>query len=219
MCVEKGEKKKKKSNQKQTQKAPVWSRPGLFYLQVTIPCLLGIVASQLLTLIVKLPASMATAIAIECSYQNTGIAMSIIFATFDSDSDTQGEALGVPIFYGTIQAITLVIYNMMMWKMGRTYAPPNISVLEMLKGNFQPAATMADYVPAKQASPMSSVGSPSTPPVDDFNENSIVKHLLSVEEQLFKEREQQEDGEIDMEMETADQTPLQVQTDYVELAE
>eukprot|EP01059_Diplonema_ambulator_P009216 TRINITY_DN19058_c0_g1_i1.p1 TRINITY_DN19058_c0_g1~~TRINITY_DN19058_c0_g1_i1.p1 ORF type:complete len:385 (+),score=30.68 TRINITY_DN19058_c0_g1_i1:71-1225(+) len=122
-----------------TTKAPLWNRAGLFYVQVATPCVLGVIISTLLTILTKLPGPTSVAIAIECGYQNTGIAMSIVMATFKGDD--QGEALGVPLYYGTIQAIVLIIYNLVMWKMGRTYAPTDVSVGVMIASNYQPGGS------------------------------------------------------------------------------
>eukprot|EP01064_Diplonema_japonicum_P022769 TRINITY_DN3297_c0_g1_i1.p1 TRINITY_DN3297_c0_g1~~TRINITY_DN3297_c0_g1_i1.p1 ORF type:complete len:387 (+),score=59.24 TRINITY_DN3297_c0_g1_i1:58-1218(+) len=119
-----------------TTSAPLWNREGLFYLQVALPCLMGVAASTLLCYAARLEGPTSVAIAIECGYQNTGIAMSIVLATFKGDD--QGEALGVPLYYGTIQAIVLIIYNLCMWKMGRTYAPIDVTVPKMITTNYQP---------------------------------------------------------------------------------
>ena len=119
-----------------TQKAPLWDRSGLFYLQVIFPCMAGLACAHCLARIAGVPPPQAVAIAVECGYQNTGIAMSIVLATFKGD--TQGEALGVPLFYGLTQCLLLLPYCAVMWKLGSTHAPSSESFIKAVRGNYQP---------------------------------------------------------------------------------
>eukprot|EP01060_Flectonema_neradi_P007936 TRINITY_DN1564_c1_g1_i1.p1 TRINITY_DN1564_c1_g1~~TRINITY_DN1564_c1_g1_i1.p1 ORF type:complete len:390 (+),score=62.35 TRINITY_DN1564_c1_g1_i1:52-1170(+) len=120
---------------------PIWDRCANFYPQVGIPCVLGMLVPFLVSKAIGIPGPQSCAVATSCAYQNTGISMSIIFATFSSDD--QGAALGVPMYYGIVQPIVAAVFNLIMWKLDFTYCSSKTTLLEMLKGNYQP--TDEDY--------------------------------------------------------------------------
>ena len=126
---------------------PIWDRCGNFYLQVATPCVLGMVVPFLLSFVAKVSGPQSCSVATSCAYQNTGISMSIIFATFSPDD--QGAALGVPLYYGIVQPVVSVVFNLIMWKMNLTYCPAETPILEMLKKTYQPGVDYTE-VPGEE---------------------------------------------------------------------
>lgn len=73
--------------------------------------------------------------AVECCYQNTGIATSVALTMFDGDE--LAEAIGVPVYYGMVEAIILAIYCIIAWKAGWTKAPKNISFCKAVSTSYE----------------------------------------------------------------------------------
>ena len=73
--------------------------------------------------------------AVECCYQNTGIATSVAISMFDGrDRD---EALGVPVFYGIVEAFIIIIFLVGAWKKGWTKAPRDEFLFVVLFTSFE----------------------------------------------------------------------------------
>ena len=87
-------------------KAPIWNRSLNFYAGVAFPCFFALLISWFLTSFTRLAPPERVAIAIETSYQNIGIATSVVLSLFDGDDE--GAALGVPLFYGEWKPLAFV---------------------------------------------------------------------------------------------------------------
>ena len=74
-------------------------------------------------------------VSVECCYQNTGIATSVAITMFKGEELTQ--AIGVPLFYGLVEAIVLGIYCIVAWKFGWTKAPPNESFCVAIAKSYE----------------------------------------------------------------------------------
>ena len=86
-----------------------WNMDWSFYIAVLGPCLLGISIANFISRAVNLSHPETVAIAIECCYQNTGIATSVAITMFD-DPDERVEAVAVPLFYGVVEALMIGVY-------------------------------------------------------------------------------------------------------------
>jgi hypothetical protein len=64
-----------------------------------------------------------------------GIATSVALTMF-SGSDLS-EAIGVPFYYGIVEAVTLGIYCVVAWKIGWTKAPRNISLWKAISTSYE----------------------------------------------------------------------------------
>lgn len=62
---------------------------------------------------------------------------------YKHDKRKRGMALGVPVLYGTVEAVVLTIFLLVAWRMGGTYAPPSDSVCKMLVSSYQVEAMEA----------------------------------------------------------------------------
>ena len=79
----------------------------------------------------------SVAVVIETAYQNVGLATSIAVGTFDDDA-TASVALGVPLFYGVLEAALIALWCLGAHYLGLSYAPPGVSLWKAIIGNFQP---------------------------------------------------------------------------------
>lgn len=89
-----------------------------------------------LAILAKLKRPEVISVGVECSYQNVGIATSAAVAMFD-DHIERGQALCVPLFYGTVEAIVLAIYCVVGWKLGWSKAPKDEKVCTMLFTTYE----------------------------------------------------------------------------------
>jgi len=75
------------------------------------------------------------AVAVECCYQNTGIATSVAAAVFEGDD--LAVAVGVPLFYGMCEAVFLAIYCVTCWKLGWTKAPADENICTVIGTSYE----------------------------------------------------------------------------------
>jgi hypothetical protein len=75
------------------------------------------------------------AVAVECCYQNTGIATSVAAAMFEGEE--LAVAVGVPLFYGICEAVFLAIYCITCWKLGWTKAPVQENICTVLFTSYE----------------------------------------------------------------------------------
>ena len=73
--------------------------------------------------------------AVECCYQNVGIATSVALAMFQGDEAS--SALAVPLFYAIVEIALLGPYCILCWKAGWTKAPRNVSLWTMISTSYE----------------------------------------------------------------------------------
>lgn len=76
-----------------------------------------------------------SAVAVECCYQNTGIATSVAAAVFEGEE--LAIAVGVPLFYGLCEAVFLAIYCTVCWKIGWTKAPADENCCKVISTSYE----------------------------------------------------------------------------------
>ena len=113
-----------------------WSMEWSFYLAVAFPCLVGMSLANIISRAVNLSPPETVAIAIECCYQNTGIATSVAITMFD-DKDERAQAVAVPLFYGVVEAVAIGLYCVCAWKWGWTKAPPDERLCVILGKTYE----------------------------------------------------------------------------------
>lgn len=118
----------------------IWSRPWTFYVAVSTPCILGLLISFCIAIINGLKRPECVTVAIECCYQNVGIATSMALSMFNG-AELSG-ALGVPFFYGAVEAMFVGLFCIMCWKLGWTKAPPDANFFVVLFTSYE----VLDYV-------------------------------------------------------------------------
>ena len=72
---------------------------------------------------------------IECCYQNVGIATSVALTMFNGTD--LAEAIGVPFYYGLVEAVILGLYCIGAWKIGWTKAPANVPFWKAIGTSYE----------------------------------------------------------------------------------
>jgi len=113
----------------------LWSRDWTFYVGVSAPCVLGLLIANVVTTALQLKKPERVTVSIECCYQNTGIATSVALTMFQGGD--LADALGVPLFYGLVEAVVLGIYCIIAWKCNWTKAPAKESFCTMIGTSYE----------------------------------------------------------------------------------
>jgi len=130
--------------------ARLWERDWTFYVGVSAPCILGLIVGNLITSYIGLKYPERITVSIECCYQNVGIATSVALTMFEGDE--LAEAMGAPLFYGTVEAVVLGIYCVAAWKCGWTKAPPDASFCTMIGTSYEVLEAEREYGEAYEIS-------------------------------------------------------------------
>jgi predicted Na+-dependent transporter len=115
--------------------ARIWNRDWKFYVGVSLPCVGGLLVSNILTTALKLKKPERVTVAIECCYQNVGIATSVALTMFDGNN--LAEAMGVPLYYGILEAVILGVYCLICWKCNWTKAPSNAPICRVITTSYE----------------------------------------------------------------------------------
>lgn len=115
--------------------ADLAGREWEFYVGVAAPCVLGLAIANLMTSCFKLLKPERVTVSVECCYQNVGIATSVALTMFRGDDLAQ--ALGVPIYYGIVEAGVLGVYCICAWKAGWTKAPKNENCCKVIYTSYE----------------------------------------------------------------------------------
>jgi len=113
----------------------LWNQPPFFYLGVAVPCLFGLLVATWMVSCFRLEKPERVAVAVECCYQNTGIATSVAAAVFEGEE--LAIAVGVPLFYGICEAVFLAIYCTICWKIGWTKAPADENCCKVISTSYE----------------------------------------------------------------------------------
>jgi len=115
--------------------ARIYNRDLQFYVGVAAPCFFGLLIANVSGYYLKLQKPECVTVGIECAYQNVGIATSVAISMFDNDA--QAKAVAVPFYYGTVEAVLLLVYCIGMWKLGWTKAPTDVSFWKMIYTSYE----------------------------------------------------------------------------------
>lgn len=117
------------------EEASLMGRSWKFYIGVAAPCVIGLISANIFASYANLDKPERVTVAIECCYQNVGIASSVALTMFKG-SDL-AEALGVPLYYGMIEAIFVCLYCVIAWKMGWTKAPASENLCTVIATSYE----------------------------------------------------------------------------------
>lgn len=106
-----------------------------FYIGVALPAILGLLVAVKLASYFELEKPERVAVAIESCYQNTGIATSVALALYDGDD--LPKAIGVPLYYGIVEAVLLAVFCLVCWKRGWTKAPPEENCCKVIYNSYE----------------------------------------------------------------------------------
>lgn len=115
--------------------ARIYNRDMQFYIGVAAPCFLGLIIANVLGMSLEIQKPECMTIGIECAYQNVGIATSVAISMFNNE--TQAKAVAVPFYYGTVEALLLLVYCIACWKAGWTKAPADVSFWNMIYTSYE----------------------------------------------------------------------------------
>ena len=113
----------------------IFNREWTFYVGVASPCIIALILSNVITTATRLKRPERVTVSIECCYQNVGIATSVALAMFDG-KDLK-EAMGVPLFYGIVEAVFLALYCIIAWKCNWTKAPSDASFCQIIDTSYE----------------------------------------------------------------------------------
>ena len=125
------------SNSNNNSSPKLWDKDLFFYIGVAFPCVVSIVIASILASVAKLTKPERVTVAVECSYQNPGIATSVAIAMFADDSSKRALAMGVPLYYGFIEAVVCGLYCILCWKIGWTKAPKDENMWTVMLKSYE----------------------------------------------------------------------------------
>ena len=118
------------------QEAAVWDQDLSFYVACAIPVLVGLIASVSLATHLELEKPERVAVTIESCLQNTGIATTVALTMFQTEQEL-ATAIGVPLFYGIVEAVVIITFCLVCWKLGWTKAPPSDNICKVLATSYE----------------------------------------------------------------------------------
>eukprot|EP00521_Asterionellopsis_glacialis_P007667 CAMPEP_0195287780 /NCGR_PEP_ID=MMETSP0707-20130614/4706_1 /TAXON_ID=33640 /ORGANISM="Asterionellopsis glacialis, Strain CCMP134" /LENGTH=405 /DNA_ID=CAMNT_0040347567 /DNA_START=114 /DNA_END=1331 /DNA_ORIENTATION=+ len=113
----------------------IWERDWQFYVATALPCILGLTIANVATSGIRLRKPERVTTSVECCYQNVGIATSVALTMFNGDE--LSNAMGVPFFYGIVEAVLIGMYCIVAWKLGWTKAPRNESFWTVISTSYE----------------------------------------------------------------------------------
>lgn len=113
----------------------IWSREWSFYVAVIVPCAAGLFLATLLASVLRLRPPERVTVGIECCYQNVGIATSVALAMFQGED--LNRAMGVPFFYGVVEAVLVGFYCLICWKANWTKAPADAPLWHVIVTSYE----------------------------------------------------------------------------------
>lgn len=129
-----------------TSQKPIWDFPADFYYKVGFPLFMAFFIVIIVAVSLDLPKPECSAVVVEVLFQNTTIPIAMALSTF-KDKDLQGEALGVVLWYGTLEGLVTGFWLLFCWKIDWTFAPPDVPFWEFLVKNYQPQAGSSNSEP------------------------------------------------------------------------
>ena len=106
-----------------------------FYFGVGLPCLFGLICASILSSLIAITKPERLTTAVECCYQNTGIATSAAISLF-SGNDLQ-NAMRVPLMYGIVEIVAIGSYLLVFWKLGWSKAPRDEKFCTVLTKSYE----------------------------------------------------------------------------------
>lgn len=115
--------------------------------------------------------------AIECCYQNVGIATSLALTMFKGDE--LNDAMGVPFLYGVCGMVFVGIYCVGCWKAGWTKAPSNAPIWTVLFTTYEVLEAEMQELTEIEVSVSESSSNSSPEKVPDREENGVLTHYFN----------------------------------------
>ena len=110
---------------------------SIYYIAIILPCILGLIIASGIATAIRLEKPERLTTAVECCYQNTGIATSAAFSLFSDDPKQLSEAMLVPVIYGLVEAVAIGLYLVIFWKLGWTKAPSDENLCVVVAKSYE----------------------------------------------------------------------------------
>jgi len=115
--------------------AGIWSQDSVFYIGCAFPAVIGVILATYMATKLGLEKAERVSVAVEGCYQNTGIATSVAASMFTGDE--LATAIGVPLYYGIVEASILACFCIVCWKSGWTKAPADENFFRMIATSYE----------------------------------------------------------------------------------
>lgn len=113
----------------------VWNQGPTFYIGCALPAIIGVILATFMATKLGLEKPERVSVAVEGCYQNTGIATSVATSMFPKGQ--LATAVGVPLYYGMVEAFILACYCIVSWKRGWTKAPSDEKFFKMITHSYE----------------------------------------------------------------------------------
>jgi predicted Na+-dependent transporter len=120
----------------------IWNQHWTFYVGTIFPCFGALIIATLFSYMYGLLKPECITVGIEACYQNVGIATSLVLTMFEGDE--LREAMGIPFFYGIVEAVLVGIYCLIAWKTNWTKAPSDAPFWQILITSYEVLAAAAN---------------------------------------------------------------------------
>lgn len=128
-------------------------------------------------LVSELTVNPCRTVAIECCYQNVGIATSLALTMFEGDELT--NAMGVPFLYGLGEMFFVGIFCVVCWKAGWTKAPAKAPIWTVLFTTYEVLEAEMKEMTEIEVSVSESSSDGSLEKIPDKEENGVLTHYFS----------------------------------------
>jgi len=108
-----------------------------FYIGIALPAFIGLGIATWLATKFDLDKPERVAVAVEACYQNTGIATSVALNMFSGQDSDLATAIGVPLYYGIVEATLLACFCLVCWKLGWTKAPKDENICLVIFNSYE----------------------------------------------------------------------------------
>lgn len=113
----------------------VWNQGPSFYIGCAIPAIIGVTLATYMATKLGLEKPERVSVAVEGTYQNTGIATSVAASMFTGEK--LATAVGVPLYYGLVEMFILACFCIGSWKSGWTKAPADENFFRMIATSYE----------------------------------------------------------------------------------
>lgn len=122
--------------------AALWDQDMAFYTACALPVIIGLVTSVSLATHFQLDKPERVAVSIESCLQNTGIATTVALTMFETEQEL-ATAIGVPLYYGIVEAVVIITFCLTCWRLGWTKAPPSDNLFKVIYNSYEVTASVA----------------------------------------------------------------------------
>jgi predicted Na+-dependent transporter len=118
------------------QTGAIWDQDATFYVACAFPPVIGLILAVSLATYYQLDKPERVAVSVEACYQNTGLATLVALTMFQTETEL-ATAIGVPLYYGMVEAAVICTFCLICWKSGWTKAPANENLCTVIATSYE----------------------------------------------------------------------------------